>query len=60
MSDIYHHVIHTYQKGITSKRLGIMFVDLKYMYLILFGGSEITADGDCSHEIKRNLLLGKL
>ena len=22
------------------------------MYLILFGGSEITADGDCSHEIK--------
>ena len=23
------------------------------------GGSKITADGDCSHEIKRNLLLGK-
>ena len=23
------------------------------------GGSKITADGDCSHEIKRRLLLGK-
>ena len=23
----------------------------------LFGGSKITADGDCSHEIKRHLLL---
>ena len=25
----------------------------------IFGGSEITADGDCSHEIKRYLLLGR-
>ena len=25
----------------------------------IFGGSQITADGDCSHEIKRRLLLGK-
>ena len=25
----------------------------------IFGGSKITADGDCSHEIKRCLLLGK-
>ena len=25
----------------------------------IFGGSKITADGDCSHEIKRWLLLGK-
>ena len=24
-----------------------------------FGGSKITADGECSHEIKRHLLLGK-
>ena len=24
----------------------------------IFGGSKITADGDCSHEIKRQLLLG--
>ena len=26
---------------------------------ILVGGSKITADGDCSHEIKRCLLLGR-
>ena len=25
----------------------------------IFGGSEITADGDCSHEIKRRVLLGR-
>ena len=25
----------------------------------IFGGFKITADGDCSHEIKRRLLLGK-
>ena len=25
----------------------------------IFGGSKITGDGDCSHEIKRRLLLGR-
>ena len=25
----------------------------------IFGGSKITADGDCRHEIKRQLLLGR-
>ena len=25
----------------------------------IWGGSKITADGDCSHEIKRRLLLGR-
>ena len=25
----------------------------------IFGGSKITADGDCSHEVKRHLLLGR-
>ena len=25
----------------------------------IFGGSKITADGDCLHEIKRRLLLGR-
>ena len=25
----------------------------------IFGGSKITVDGDCSHEIKRRLLLGR-
>ena len=26
----------------------------------ILGGSKITADGDCSHEIKRRLLLGRM
>ena len=26
---------------------------------LIFGGSKITADGDCSHDIKRRLLLGR-
>ena len=26
---------------------------------LYFGGSKITADGNCSHEIKRRLLLGR-
>ena len=25
----------------------------------IFGGSKVTADGDCSHEIKRCLLIGR-
>ena len=25
----------------------------------IFGGSKITADGDCSHEVKKRLLLGR-
>ena len=25
----------------------------------IFGGPQITADGDCSHEIKRRILLGR-
>ena len=32
--------------------------DRLYYYFFFFG-SKITADGDCSHEIKRGLLLGK-
>ena len=27
--------------------------------LLKWGGSKITADGDCSHEIRRRLLLGR-
>ena len=26
---------------------------------LIFGGSKVTVDGDCSHEIKRRLLLGR-
>ena len=31
---------------------------MRTMRHFIFGGSKITADGDCSHEIKRRLLLG--
>ena len=31
----------------------------KHCQILFFMGSKITADGDCSHEIKRHLLLGK-
>ena len=32
---------------------------MKTVLDFIFGGSKITADGDCSHEIKRRLLLGR-
>ena len=32
---------------------------MKTMRDFILGGSKITADGDCSHEIKRRLLLGR-
>ena len=38
------------------------FLDGETMEIVtdfLFLGSKITADGDCSHEIKRRLLLGR-
>ena len=31
----------------------------KQCQTLFFGGSKITTDGDCSHEIKRRLLLGR-
>ena len=31
----------------------------KQCQTLFFGGPKITADGDCSHEIKRHLLLGR-
>ena len=31
----------------------------KQWLTLYFGGSKITADGDCTHEIKRRLLLGR-
>ena len=37
-------------------------IDGETIYIVtdfIFGGSNITADGDCSHEIKRCLLLGR-
>ena len=42
----------------------ILAISYKAKWLTLFGGgggggSKITADGDCSHELKRRLVLGR-
>ena len=34
-------------------------IDMETVSDFILGGSKITADGDCSHEIKRLLLLGR-
>ena len=34
-------------------------IDGKTVLDFILGGSKITADGDCNHEIKRHLLLGR-
>ena len=34
-------------------------IDVETVADFVFGGSKITADGDCCHEIKRCLLLGR-
>ena len=34
-------------------------IDVETVSDFIFGGSKITADGDCSHETKRRLLLGR-
>ena len=36
-----------------------MGIDGETVRVFMLGGSKITADGDCSHEIKRCLLLGR-
>ena len=41
---------------ITSWQIGKQW---KQWQTLFWGGSKITADGDCSHEIKRHLLLGR-
>ena len=43
--------------GITSWQIDGETVETVTDFIL--GGSKITADGDCSHEIKRRLLLGK-
>ena len=34
-------------------------IDRETVADVIFGGSKITVDGDCSHEIKRHLFLGR-
>ena len=38
-----------------ANRWEAMEIEIDFIFL----GSKITADGDCSHEIKRHLLLGR-
>ena len=45
-----------------AKGLSILFTFSKnefFVLLFILGGSKITEDGDCSHEIKTGLLLGR-
>ena len=49
-------------KIMTSSLITSWQIDGKTMETMtdfILGGSKITADGDCSHEIKRRLLLGR-
>ena len=46
-------------KIMTSGSITSWEIDGETVSDFLFGGSKITADGDCSHEIKRCLLLGR-
>ena len=45
--------------SISSWQINGETVEIVSDFLLGGGGSKITADGDCSHEIKRCLLLGK-
>ena len=46
-------------KIVASGPINSWQIDVETVSDFIFGGSEITADGDCSHEIKRCLLLGR-
>ena len=46
-------------KIIASSPITSWQIDGETVAEFIFGGSKITADGDCSHEIKRHLLLGR-
>ena len=45
-------------KIMASSPITLWQVDMETVAGFIFGGSKITADGDCSHEIKRCILLG--
>ena len=46
-------------KIMASRPITSWQIDEEIVTDFIFGGSKITADGDCSHEIKRCLLLGR-
>ena len=53
--------ITSYQEQEKNKRISFLLHLFQIIIVsdFIFGGSKITADGDCSHEIKRRLLLGR-
>ena len=53
----YSHLFQNFPQFITSCQIGGETV--KTVSDFILGGSKITADGDCSQEIKRRLLLGR-
>ena len=58
--DLKHNIQKT--KTMASGPIASWQIDGKTMETVkdfIFLGSKITADGDCSHEIKRRLLLGR-
>ena len=46
-------------KIMASRPITSCQIDVETVSDFIFGGSKITADGDCSHEIQRRLLLGR-
>ena len=46
-------------KIMASSPITLRKIDGETVSEFILGGSKITADGDCSHEIKRRLLLGR-
>ena len=48
-----------FRKLLKLSKLRFSHLKMEIVTDFIFGGSKITADGDCSHEIKRHLLLGR-
>ena len=46
-------------KIMASSPITLWEIDGETVLDFIFGGSKITAEGDCSHEMKRRLLLGR-
>ena len=57
VKSVYCHPAYLTFLHITSWEIGGETVETVSDFIL--GGSKITADGDCSHEIKRRLLLGR-
>ena len=50
---------HSEIKMMASSPITSWQIDVETVADFIFWGSKITADGDCTHEIKRRLLLGR-